>query len=965
MERRADMKAALMAGLLLVLYGGRMSGRVFACSMPADPKIALVAVEENEKSGSYTSLSGGEPQSDGCLLYTVEEGTSMNFLALWDVTNQPSVRLSDSQWVDLSSYKVMVTGRESDVLVPLDVYYRQFVNTGGAYPLTQEPPQGDPELPVFLGKAKTEENRVKYAVFRPVLLDSSDPAVSFSYSGVGGLSFDATITLKDTALPFSELGPVETSDVSVYAETIEQYMDTDNEYPLKVEENMHCLAGLPTAGKNVSISSTREVTVIYSFWHPKAGWKVKDVAMDYQIDAGGLSAVGVKVESGGGVTGVSEDHAYAQLDGGPFTINFLQPSDPLAYEIRADCKNLLRLEDGYYFWYEVERTRASASDPWSPTDEELQQAVQDLKNQIMSGSVNVEMCGCRVYGLRFTDAMSNPSYAAGKVYVRVLDKTPPSAVDVQPAKLVGTCGEPARIEGGGGDKIVVTVLDNNPYVYFHDSSSLFRPGGRFDGDVWAEFLYTTQIYDYTILEGPSWQDVEPRDGNGNCMSVWKPTAKWIWVKACDDSGNTHYSPVSVSIMDASGSDVSGRVDSALDDSVLPLLSAASNTSDDPAYAVLRFEIPVSDIREPLPLHYANVGACVSQDAADKYRLKYMVRVCDGSGNVYPLADWNRPAGGGTWDDVEGSPSPDDVVGDADNDETAYSPRPEGGVLSDDDGNQLAFVAPDEFDGVTVSYPGSDLGTLYGSSQFQRYGHFEVSDDEAPQVFLLVTDTKYDKTYRFGVHWNGDSLRDNVTGGTVWPDDRNTRSSVDLGTIGGLRTPGKFFTDLSLNFSEPFGDYASFDRDAFKPSLDCGRQGADSCYAMWVEEDTRLLFRVVCYDNLAAGDLESGSNPYDWAARLDAHMDDIDSDPYLDRLEWTIFDGPTEGGVIPDSDSFRDEYIFRNPNSDGSSMTGDDCYTRIVVGDKAGNETELTVHYLVVPSKMRIRSLEENRKRMWW
>lgn len=142
--------------------------------------------------------------------------------------------------------------------------------------------------------------------------------------------------------------------------------------------------------------------------------------------------------------------------------------------------------------------------------------------------------------------------------------------------------------------------------------------------------------------------------------------------------------------------------------------------------------------------------------------------------------------------------------------------------------------------------------------------------------------------------------------------------------------------------------------------------------LWVDEDSRLVFKVIVWDNLNSylpGVTEVGSFT-EGLQIFGVDSASLNAGNSPDSLEVVINDpGSGQSDMSLSSgqlDSTWPTYIFRNPNrtddGNGLSDTGDDAHVEVKYTDAAGNTTRLHVKFFVVENTMRILSLKEDRFR---
>jgi len=308
--------------------------------------------------------------------------------------------------------------------------------------------------------------------------------------------------------------------------------------------------------------------------------------------------------------------------------------------------------------------------------------------------------------------------------------------------------------------------------------------------------------------------------------------------------------------------------------------------------------------------------------------------------------------------------------------------------------------------------------LDGGSQghLGRAATIRVEDVVPPTVVLVVTDTKHDRSAFFGNRYLGDMAYDRLqqllqaeSGGAdrtdvlpvdaaeVFPEPglgeldpcaTGQRSGCLLAANDGLRgwrfvfdaggaAAADFAAQQELWFAggfHPMSYYASPAR--FGGGASPVAQ-MEQPRGLWVDEDTRLLFRVLAWDNLnahlgAVEEVDGLQNLYVFGANaprlgrgLPYTLDVRVYDPASGNSELSLADG---GNELADG---WPGYAFRNPNrlarGDGSGqvdVTGARAGVEVDYVDGAGNRTTLAVELFVVENTLRIRSLQEDRRRTW-
>ena len=681
----------------------------------------------------------------------------------------------------------------------------------------------------------------------------------------------------------------------------------------------------------------------------------------------------------------------------------------------------------------------------------------------------VNECRYRAYGLFLRGSESGASQSTTLVCVR--DTSPPKKIlykdspgsdnySSTPPVLQGRTGDllaeglnDNHSQSNLSDNLIpISVVDNNPfngfaYLYKAVDGALgdrscfasLDPGYLAEADaldysyylnnLGLKIYYTTELYDY-CRAGNSGEDSRDRPFNLE-YNFFRPKVVWAQaaVPSLDNSafedfnrgnggnitdeleslpttGVDRFNPSELELMSDSvevdiyaedGSNITEEIINRMNLSDIHRLSPLSAGQKKPAFSVCTFYIPVAAFKEPLPLH-------LSRDKNNRRpgRLFWYPYVYDSAGNAAPT-DLSEPAdtqdptvSGSDADDIKASFSFDEASGDfidAVKDYTSPS----------DFGNALADSNMDCVSNLSVS------GGLPAGAAVGKAGEIEVFDDEPPQVFLYVVDTKYSMsdsddrplTYRFGAQLEGDALRTAIMDTDGWCADAQHSGDINIAspsnsssffsalddTVGTLRAYDlipRFTRDSpsanldgtiarnhsyepteELEFSEmPFSDYDDYFNN--KGDLDPSAEFPQSMPGCWVDEDSRLLFHVVAFDNcFTYFDDNPSFGDERPASLLQAKLTSDFERNGIANLDWEVCD---EGNVHPSSDAFEREYIFRNPNVDDSfnPISGKDCYVLVRATDYAGNSRAVKVHFYVQSNQMRFRSLEEERRgwKLW-
>jgi len=291
-----------------------------------------------------------------------------------------------------------------------------------------------------------------------------------------------------------------------------------------------------------------------------------------------------------------------------------------------------------------------------------------------------------------------------------------------------------------------------------------------------------------------------------------------------------------------------------------------------------------------------------------------------------------------------------------------------------------------------SLNGMFSGTTPVAGTLTQMGIINVTeDDEPPQVFLYVTDIKYHKTYRFGLQKDGDGARSAMMGASDGWCTKSQELSLSNNMSGSnlnynlrgydlraaMNAPGRHsslsFTDIedtddfepygkgdgsAIVFEDsPFTDYDDYIQKAVEDgSFDPSAGYPAELPGCWVDEDTKLLFHIVAYDNCSTYQKNANSSSSNEMSIFDK-KDPDNLGNGITNLTWTMKDN---GQDVSNPEQYISDYTFRNPTVDDQFELIDEkeCSVTVTVEDNEGNERSLTVKFFVMSNKMKFRSIEE-------
>lgn len=243
---------------------------------------------------------------------------------------------------------------------------------------------------------------------------------------------------------------------------------------------------------------------------------------------------------------------------------------------------------------------------------------------------------------------------------------------------------------------------------------------------------------------------------------------------------------------------------------------------------------------------------------------------------------------------------------------------------------------EEFTGLTAD---EDITKVVG-----RIGFWEVRDNDPPNLFLAIKDTRTGVTHIYGDNTQTlDSGTSPWTGYSTTTDNSHCRSE----TIAGF--------EYSAGESADQSGYGAF-QGTYGGQTYVFHNHADNTDGLWIDEDTKLVFSSWGFDNIntynsshgLADASRSGSEAHCWWGEN------------MDFVNFTVTDTPGNN-----SGKWFPEYIFRYPNRPSSLNTGD-CSVEVTCSDGRGvppGTRRVKVNVWVIWNKKEIRSLEEFKYRI--
>ncbi len=983
-------------------------------------------------------------------LYFVDEDTSYTFRALWNTLGQFQIQVSDSQITNLTDQiNLNAEWWEGPALLPMD---KMSLLAGSQSAIPAFMPllgmEQEPQGLVYSNPGDKPNDPIKQMCIciQPMSGYESDNTDWATIDGDKGMVSSAPSGYP--VVPGTKLADVfEEGQANQPLPTCFRNQMTCRSSTFDGGDiDTEVLAWLPCVGDtfNEVDDGTNPATrtkVTSATWDlmkdPK--WTFSTMGVQWDWDATEV----VKTENPGTMSDLT----------GELTCAFPVPCEPFFIECRVTCLMLFNLRNAEYVWYEVPQTYDATTDTWSP-DSHL-----DTDGNVIP---EAKECRYKAYGYFLRGSETGASQSTTLICVR--DKTPPAKVVYKtgPDSYVAT---PPVLHGRTGDLLVearddfcshtdypdgyinVSVVDNNPFAGF--SYLTQAAGGPLAqltdlrasetdetyyfalNNLGCKLFYLTELYDYCKASDSSgdftlaknfykpklvWaQGATPSLGSGN-FSLDSLNGADIAeeMEGFPDTPVTKFSPdtmpadgIETAIYDENGANITAeflpRINVSGD---IQRLAAPSGAPKEPAYSVTTFKVPIAAFKEPLPLHLSR-----NPNSQRPGTLFWYPVVTDSAQNSAPydkdntdvkfdLEDENAvqpPDESGAIEELIKASSPNDFV----QAEDGLAETATGTLESFEIGNQI-----DDPEMAKISTLNVSDATLTGGGTFGNMGVIEVHDDEPPQVFIYVTDTKYvhpdtnkPLTYRFGIQKHGDAVRPglmnegwcineksgdiNVASPSPASSFFSDLSSDMLGTLRSydltkrcdrLSSPSSNLTaTVRRNHTyEPteevvFGEkYFTDYNDYFskKESFDPSSTYPETLPGCWVDEDSRLLFHVVAYDNcFTYYNDRPGSFAEEQPAGVLKRKETTDYERNgIKSLEWEIRDDGRDLGTAA-SASYQQEYIFRNPNvSDTFELNPDkECHVKVTALDYSDNARTVIVKFYVQNNKMRFRSLEEKRK----
>jgi hypothetical protein len=676
---------------------------------------------------------------------------------------------------------------------------------------------------------------------------------------------------------------------------------------------------------------------------------------------------------------------------------------------------------------------------------------------------------------RFPQTTRGNGGTPGKAYIIVRDVLPPAHVKIEDAQnspadsaVLGSGSEEGVILGGETGRLLkdslgtktkldVVVFDDNPgQIVFglrNGAAMLNQSGGDVSG---ALSGFSATVTDDTLVTPPKvqvWYAVQKAGYDFQAGAHARVGAESMSNADLDDravirlgqlGGDSYLVPDPTfrfyPFREAGASGIPGAIKE-----YEPYEYQLVEQDGESMGVVMRFEIDLADMREPLGLHFAegseqkdDGSPPIDYPAYSQFMNRLFVRVADGrllstagAVSIVPTPSDAKWAGF-----LQGNFSPyfDETVEHEPGFLQATQVFPDDREVTKDLTTTDVLVPP--------TYPAALAARASGAgfpdtALVEKAFGIQVKDVIPPTVLLMVKDTKYDRTAFFGNPFLGDMsqklLQEVLISGDVLdtslqemvPSDLSSSDDRAREVSGGVRLYPSEGAEVSIPYCPPTGGNDclvppdttggktwtfTFDRGgtnladyqtqlelqtntAFNPSnffassqiltATCDSNGlAPDCRAsepdgFWVDEDTRLVFRVLVRDNLNAYTTTSATSDVDGFQNIEISGA---SSPSIGTLGTNIVDvrlvDELSGYAAPGmrlSDGASNElqdswptYSFRNPNriDNGGGITAlsEEAYVEVEYTDLAGNKSVLHVDMFVVENTMRILSLREERQR---
>lgn len=977
------------AGLLALVAFVLAAPSVMACNVPLDPKMEAFMFEGDLVNNigvtfpvpaGFINEGGGQKP-----IYVIDEGQTIKFSALWNCGAQSTVQFSDSNSVNLAAYMYNIgswwNASTQGYLLPLahTAVSSLLITASRGFPFGGASFPGEPQ---WLYSCGNSGSVVKDSAF--CLVQTGTPSGNANYNTSNMFIHAASYPFTSTDGPSFEPNSLSAFPTGNFDDDLDDF--SGSRYDLKSNANDQCLAAnLPTDGDEYGPPAAK-VKIYGCEYASGANWKFVKWGTRWNLDANGV----------GYLKDAADEHDTGDAEDVTREFLFPTPSDPVMYKVTVEVVFLFVLRGAVFSWKEALKTDydQAITDGWDPTD------------TYSSGyePTHTEH-SVRVHGVRCSK-VTDPA-KQGICYIRVRDTTPPRSFavnDADTSNFDGTTGD--MLAEADVDDIRITVVDNNPYApYFIEQGSVpalpgaGSPHDYVSSNLRLRIMYNTELYDYWAASSPRpGESGATADalGNAHMFNFWSP--KMVWCQAALAAGSSLNPADAASVLEFDSSYITDAKTHAFNGSVLTWGSNIQiNGTDgrlvvpasggDAAYSTITWTIPAAAFREPLPLHLAT-----NSERWQPGILRWFPVVSDVSGNWNPHAasdSKSPPVFTDRPDPTQTTDGTSNIAGACDANSSATDLPTNGDLtIADADFASDGRVSLEQWSAADAIVANLPAGFPVAAGSFGKYQTIRVVDDERPTAFLYVTDTKYGTTWRFGVGVDGDLARPALlqAGKPAWV--KGTDSSSPFSTIRGIdlsRTaPGFLLSDKSVFPNEledygsvgTFADYDSFfgsgAYQSFAPSLvpPAGAAATGNLPGLWTDEDTRLAFKVVAFDNIDPFEVTAAGPPasFDYESVFEP-MKAGDSFPRngIDVMEWEIKDEPTAGTLTGSAaTAYEDEYIFRNPNRPSGAqecsvlVRVDD--TRDSLGLKSASLTRrLKVRFFVQDNKMKFRSIEERRR----
>jgi len=238
----------------------------------------------------------------------------------------------------------------------------------------------------------------------------------------------------------------------------------------------------------------------------------------------------------------------------------------------------------------------------------------------------------------------------------------------------------------------------------------------------------------------------------------------------------------------------------------------------------------------------------------------------------------------------------------------------------------------------VTGPDADKAKCIGN-----LGTWEVTDNDPPNVFLAIKDTRYNRVHVFGENTNTlDAGTEPFTKYTATVDNSHLRQEnvPEFIFSGGDTADRKGYEDFKAKYIEPF----------------IFHNHPDDANGMWLDEDTQIEFFTWGYDNINTYDpkhgltegTETGTGDVCWWGKN------------MEFGTFQVLDTPGAGSTAA---KWFPTYIFRSPNRP-TELNAGPCSVEVTVTDGRAGSRRVKVDIFVVGNEKTIEGLEQKKFRTW-